>query len=261
MILFADFDRTLFFRDDEQKTRANLEAIKKWRSAGNKFCITTGRSYRSATEQMPEMKELCDYYIVDSGSILLSKTGELIKAFYFEPSIVADIVELSKNLSEVPAAYYYTPSSEDVDYKTENITKLRLWFKDTSLLDSVAEQIRKTFPVFAFKLDVGMPSHKALVGRKGFVEIIPIGLGKSNAIKFLQREENMPSEDIVVVGDSFNDYEMVRDFSGFAIEGSKLVNAYKGLKTTSSVSSLIELYPSKTSLTPSGFKSGMKYIP
>ena len=80
MILFSDFDNTLFFRDDEQKTQKNIKSIKEWRSADNQFCITTGRSYRSITEHFPEIAEICDYYIVDSGSIILSKTGALIKS-------------------------------------------------------------------------------------------------------------------------------------------------------------------------------------
>ena len=96
MILFSDFDKTLYFRDSDEKTMANIKAIEKWREAGNLFCITTGRSYRSVTEQMPEMKNLCDYYIVDSGSIVLSKDGEMLNAFYFKPKTIEEIVNLSK---------------------------------------------------------------------------------------------------------------------------------------------------------------------
>lgn len=240
MILFADFDRTLFFRDDDGKTRANLDAIKKWRSAGNQFCITTGRSYRSITEQLPEMKELCDYSIVDGGSIVLSKTDELIKAFYFDPAVVSGIVEFSKSFSEVPATFYYTPNSEDAEYKTENITKLRLWFNDTALLATVAMEIRKKFPVFAFILERCIPSHQALIGKNGFVEIIPIGFGKSNAIKYLLQEKNILPEDVITIGDGFNDLEMICDFNGFAVEGSELANARGELKTTESISSLLD---------------------
>ena len=242
MILFSDFDKTLFFQDDEQKTRNNIESIKKWRSENNQFCITTGRSYKSVTKKFPEIVEVSDYYIVDSGSIILSKNGGVLGIFYFDPAIVAEIVDFSKKISEVPVIYYFTPDSENADYKTENVTKLRLWFEDASLLANVAEQIERLFPVFAFKLDAGMPSDKALAGKKGFVEIIPIGLGKSNAIKFLQREKMIPFEDIVVVGDGFNDYEMIHDFDGFAIDNSELANAYKELKTISSLSSLVELF-------------------
>lgn len=240
MILFSDFDNTLSFMNEEWKTRKNLEAIKKWRSAGNQFCITTGRSYRSVTEQLPEIKELCDYYIVDSGSIILSKNNELIKAFYFEPAVVTGIINYSKNFSEVPVAYYYVPGSEDADYKTENVTKLRLWFKDTNLLNQAAEEIRKNFPVFAFTLAIGMPTHPALIGKNGFVEIIPIGFGKSNAIKQLIQEETISPEEVITVGDGFNDFEMIRDFDGYVIANSELARTYKELKATSSISSLVE---------------------
>ena len=71
MIIFADFDGTLYPHDDDQTVKANLAALKNWRAVGNKFCITTGRSIRSLIRQMPELQELSDYYIVDSGSIFL----------------------------------------------------------------------------------------------------------------------------------------------------------------------------------------------
>ena len=240
MILFSDFDGTFYFHDDESKTNANLEAVRKWRAAGNQFCITTGRSHRSVTEQLPEIKEISDYYIVDSGSIILSETGENIQTFCFNPAIVEKIVEFSKGFSEVPAVFYYTSDSEGAEYKTENLTKLRFWFEDTSLLPSVVKQVMETFPVAAFKQEVGMPSHVALAGRKGFVEIIPIEFGKSNAIKFLQQEKGISSGNIVTVGDGLNDYEMVRDFGGFAIEGSGLAYIHGELKTTNSISALVE---------------------
>ncbi|MBR5647647.1 HAD-IIB family hydrolase [Candidatus Saccharibacteria bacterium] len=239
MILFSDFDRTLFFRDDGAKTEENIEATKKWRDEGNQFCIVTGRSYKSITEHFPIIKEICDYYIVDGGSIIINKNGELIKAFYFDPAVVAGVVEFSKSFPEVPAAYYYTPNSEDADYKTENLTKLRLWFADVSLLNDMAAKIRESFPVFAFILAAGEPTHKALEGRKGFIEIVPNHLGKSYAIRFLQQEANIPADSIVTIGDGLNDYEMVRDFNGFAISGSELSDAFHELKTADSISSLI----------------------
>lgn len=68
MILFSDFDRTLYFRDSDDSTMRNLRAVEEWRSAGNLFCVTTGRSYKSVTTQMPQIKKLCDYFIVDGGS-------------------------------------------------------------------------------------------------------------------------------------------------------------------------------------------------
>ena len=44
-ILASDFDNTIYFLDDEEKNIRNSEAIKKFISQGNIFCIITGRNY------------------------------------------------------------------------------------------------------------------------------------------------------------------------------------------------------------------------
>lgn len=242
MILFSDFDGTLFFRDNPKQVADNLDAIKAWRASGNQFCITTGRSYRSVSEQISEIAKLCDYYIVDSGSIILSSDAKLIEAFYFEPTVVEQIVEFSKHLPEIPVVYYYIPFAEDENHKTEHVTKLRLWFEDVSMLSTVKEQIKAQFPVYAFDLalpDNGLPTVPALAGRHGFIEIIPVGFGKSNAIQALGREKNIPSSEIITIGDGLNDYEMIRDFNGYAIEGSMLASSFPEMKVTKSIASLI----------------------
>lgn len=239
MILFSDFDKTLYFKDDEARARANLEAARGWREAGHKFCITTGRSYRSVTTEMPELKELCDYYIVDSGSIVLSREGELLHAFYFEPEVVAGIVDVAKSWVEAPTPLFYTPDYEGVDYTAERVTKLRLWFEDLRLMSGIAEKLEKSFPVFVVFTD-GKSRHRELDGKNGFVEIVPVESGKNHAIEFLQKTEGILAEDIVTVGDSANDYAMVREFGGFVIEGSELADAYPELETVPSVAALVE---------------------
>ena len=239
MILFSDFDRTFYFRSDEEKTQTNFEAVKKWRAAGHQFCIATGRSYKSVIKEFPQIKEICDYYIVDSGSIILSQTGELLSAFYFDPEVVDGIVRFSENTPNQLIPFYYTPYSESLDYQNNSITKIRLWLKDPNVMKEIAGQIKSSFPVFAFALEA-VSSYDALKEQRGFIEIIPSNYGKSEAIKYLQKDKNIPSEDIITIGDSLNDYEMIRDFNGFVIEGSDLSNTREEINTTSSVATLID---------------------
>ena len=115
-------------------------------------------------------------------------------------------------------------------------------FEDVSLLSAVKEQIKAQFPVYAFDLalpDNGLPTVPALAGKRGFIEIIPIGFGKSNAIQALGREKNIPSSEIITIGDGLNDYEMIRDFNGYAIERSMLASSFPEMKATKSIASLI----------------------
>lgn len=226
MILFSDFDDTLYFRDEPEKTAQNLAAIKKWKATGNQFCITTGRSYKSITTNMPEIGALCDFYILDSGSIILNSKAEFMHAFCFPPKLVADIVNFSKTLPEIPIAVYYTPSSEGYQHTIENVTKLRLWFADTDLFGPVLEKL-SNLPVAAFECQT-ISNHKELAGYNGFIEIIPENSGKSNAISFLSQAEGFRPKNIITLGDGLNDYGMIKDFNGYMIEGSPLSKQYGG---------------------------------
>ncbi len=238
MIIFADFDGTTYPHDDDLTVRANLEAIKNWRAAGNQFCITTGRSIRSLTRQLPEVLELCDYFIMDSGSIILDRAGNTLKVFSFDPEIVTAVTDYSNTLPELPAVVYYTDTLEGVEMKTSGVTKLRYWFKDISLLTPTAKELRNRFPVLAFEMIAPAPAGE-WEGRNGFIEIIPYELGKSNAIKHLQKLISIPLQDIITVGDGLNDYDMVRDFNGYTIESSDLANYDQTMKTAPSVAEMI----------------------
>lgn len=238
MIIFADFDGTTYPHDNDLAVKENLAAIKSWRDAGNQFCITTGRSIRSLMRQLPEIQELCDYYIMDSGSIILDHAGKTLKVFSFTPEVVNSITEFAKTLPEQPAVVYYTDSSEGVEIKTSGVTKLRYWFKDTGLLLPIASDLKNKFPVQAFDLIAPAPAGD-WEGHNGFIEIIPRELGKSNAIKSLQQIANISSQDIITVGDGLNDYDMVRDFGGYAIAGSSLAQYDQTMKTAFSVADMI----------------------
>ena len=73
MILFCDFDGTLFRRDIEGEFERNLEAIQRWRAAGNLFVMTTGRSPSSLGGVLPNYFDYFDYLIGDNGAVSLRR--------------------------------------------------------------------------------------------------------------------------------------------------------------------------------------------
>ncbi|MBP5633362.1 HAD family phosphatase [Candidatus Saccharibacteria bacterium] len=240
MIIFSDFDGTLFFRHDEEKTKRNIEAIKSWKAAGNQFCITTGRSYRSVERQMPEILGLCDYYILDSGSVVLDGNANQLTSFHFEPDMVAKIEQFAETLTEKPVVFYFAPDYEDSAPIRDNVTKIRLWFKDAGLCAGIAKQITERLGLPAFVQAVAVTHREELVGRTSFVEIIPSNSGKSSAIRFLEESGHIAPSDIITIGDGLNDRAMIEDYDGFAIEGSELSAAVPRLKTASSVAAIVD---------------------
>lgn len=239
MIIFSDFDGTLYLKADPAQTAASLAAIREWVVSGHQFCITTGRSYKSVSTKMPELLDLCDFFIVDSGSIVMDKRHQQIHAFYFPSSLVTALAEFSKTLPEAPIIFYYTPDYEGVAPQTENVTKLRFWLKDETLLSPVTEQISQNFPVQAFRQPASSRYPEISADYHGFVEIIPENSGKSKAIEYLATKNNISNTDIIPIGDGLNDAGMVRDFAGYAIAGSPLSAQFPAFKTTPSLAALI----------------------
>lgn len=70
-VLASDFDGTLFFKDETPTIRKkDIEAIKKFQAAGNKFGICTGRHLRGILD-VTKNKIDFDFYILNSGCIIL----------------------------------------------------------------------------------------------------------------------------------------------------------------------------------------------
>ena len=65
-ILASDFDNTIYFLDDEEKNIRNSEAIKKFISQGNIFCIITGRNYSDLKLLLNKYKIPYSYFPKDN---------------------------------------------------------------------------------------------------------------------------------------------------------------------------------------------------
>ena len=71
LALASDFDNTLYFMWEEAHFKDDdLEAIRKFREAGNLFGVCTGRSWRGITDVTDGVLDL-DFYILESGSLIL----------------------------------------------------------------------------------------------------------------------------------------------------------------------------------------------
>jgi hypothetical protein len=53
-----------------------------------------------------------------------------------------------------------------------------------------------------------------------FLCVKPKGISKSSGINYLKRKHKIKKEDIYTIGDSLNDYEMIKDYHGSCISSS-----------------------------------------
>lgn len=240
-LICSDFDKTIYFPDDIEQTKRNLSAIQEWRRQGNAFSVATNRSFASVQRQLPDFRNYFDYLILDSGSEVFSIDGKLIWSTSFDEGTLHKLFDAAKKLPEEPAMTFFNATAADFSFAPlEKMTKIRFWFKEYNnalkSLDTIVKINKKTFLT---KFDSLSDNKSVLGGYIAFLDIIPETAGKNNAIRKLAKALSIADEDIFTIGDGENDADMIRDFNGFAIEGSSVTKGCPYFNTVKSLENLI----------------------
>lgn len=241
-LICSDFDKTIYFRDDQELTRRNFLAIQRWRNNGNIFAVATNRSFASVKRQLPEFKDYFDYLILDSGSIILNAKGEIFWSTSFSETTLEELFKITKELLEQPVITFFNAAVEDFSFEPlEKMTKMRFWFKnyDNALasLDMVKTINEKTFLT---KFDSITDNKSVLGGYIAFLDIIPETAGKEVAAGKLAEILGIERGYIFTIGDGENDAGMIRKFDGFAVEDSSVAKLYPQFNKVKSLEKLID---------------------
>ena len=218
-LLASDYDGTL--NTDIKNLRVNINYIKKFRKNGHKFMIITGRSFNSIKAQIETFNIPYDYLSCNDGAVLFDTEDN---ALFVDYLMAKDIEILLGRISSL--------------YITSKLELYGMYGKTESLNNVIEISVRtKPFtnkePLFNLLNEYELSVIKVL--NSYYIENIG---GKSRSIKYLSEKENF--DEIITVGDSKNDIEMLRDYNGYRmIMSSPLLYSYN-LKTTSSVKSLIK---------------------
>ncbi len=223
-LIFSDFDRTLYV--DKNITQENLTAINKWQNLGNLFIVTTGRQKKSIVEQMENYSLKPDYYICNNGAIILDKEKNTIFSKYisnykieeiikyicknYENSL--EIVEKEKTIKVINTVGIDNHNPADIIIDMAHISSI----KDAIQLHKKFDTIKR---VNELVVDLNTRFRDSLSAYANVlnVDIVARDINKSTGIDFIcKRIENI--DEILVIGDSYNDIEMVHKYNGFTVE-------------------------------------------
>ncbi|GAB6138041.1 Cof-type HAD-IIB family hydrolase [Halanaerobaculum tunisiense] len=228
-LLAIDLDDTLL-GDDYKIAARTQEAIKQAEELGVKVVIATGRMYASA---LPYIKQLeCTEEVITYNGALVKEaaTDEIIDhqpvplelaqqvSTYVEEHdlhlnlYVDDLLYVNKVGLE--AEYYEEVSGvkpilieeEVTDFLDQPSTKLLIVEKD---LDRVEEILAD--------LEEQLGSQLYITASKSyFIEIMTPDVSKAAALDRVAEKAGIAAEDIVAIGDSYNDLEMI-DYAGLGV--------------------------------------------
>ncbi len=229
MILASDYDGT--FHTEKGQTARNVEAVKKWRAAGNRFGLVTGRSFEMAEAAVQEYEIPLDFMICTNGASIFSGDRTLLAGFPMERGGLEHLMKL--------------PSIQNSD-RCFVLTGQGTFFRRRpgKLLDRIgmlrvqsvdAEEIPDLQPVWQISAACGDLSRATACAREindafpgmysaydniDSVDIVAFGMNKSHGIsRYLDicRAGGEDPERVLVIGDGGNDAAMIRDFGGFTV--------------------------------------------
>ena len=195
-ILASDFDGTIYYPDDSEKNIRNVNSIRNFILKGNIFCIITGRNYSDIKLLLNKYNIPYSYLICEDGAKIFNNMDYCIDTIYMDKELIKEIINI---LEEYNYDYYL----DDGYNKTNNINDCVKVVVNCSEKDKQVEivnKIKENIKVYVY-------------ASKYHINIVNSSVNKANALKRLLNIENLSYNNLHVIGDNSNDYEMVKNFS------------------------------------------------
>ncbi len=200
-ILASDFDETIYFPDNNELNEKNINSIKNFISKGNIFCIITGRNYTDLKKYLNDLDIPYSYLICEDGAKIFNNMDYCLNTVLLEES---EIKETIKILEEENCDYYL----DDGYNKTE-------YFNDcVKIVVNCSDEEEKERLVKIIKDKVNIHIYAS----RTHINIINKTVNKENALKKLFNIENLNYNNLHVIGDNDNDYEMIKAFNGVVMK-------------------------------------------
>ncbi|MDR2336975.1 MAG: Cof-type HAD-IIB family hydrolase [Candidatus Nomurabacteria bacterium] len=209
-IILSGYDGTLLFGSIEK----NIKAVHKWRAAGRKFGIITGRSLDSMQRQLAKYPLEHDYMGLNNGAVMVDGSHNI---FYYQ-TIHFDLAwVLADFLTKLPVdevTFWGVTGSKmhSVPYDTTKISMKTANFEQAK---QVAKQLSD---MFSDRFIVTPMAKQA--DNYGYIEIVPEDTGKERAAARILSREGLGGFEVAIIGEAYDELEMIKKYSGYAVDNA-----------------------------------------
>ena len=245
-LIASDMDGTLL-NSEHKISKENIEAIKKAEEMGVKFAISTGRMYEDVKPLLDENNLRCQCIVLNGGEYI-DEDGNILEGIYIEKNEAREVIDMILK-EKIVAEIYASDGLYTVNTKEEALEevayRIRAFDPHTSIEE--AFEIAKTHPHFvnlryvkdieeflnsevkigkfvAFyndeettkKVKKKLESIDGLAISSTFTKNIEINnkeAQKGLILAKVAEKMGIRREEVMVLGDSFNDYSMFTEFT------------------------------------------------
>lgn len=253
-VIASDMDGTLL-NSSHQIHEENIVAIKKAQELGVKFTIVTGREFDGVEPLIKESGLKCDYVLMN-GAEYRDEDGNIIKKINMDKNHVNEVISVVKRAGMssqlfTPNGMYTTDTKEDalkgVVYRIHKFNKdisieeafeqakNHIFFTRLKYIENMKEfidsdiEVRKII-IFHNDIDLVEKTKKELEKIEGLavsssfadnIEITDIEAQKGIILGKVVEELGIDRDDVIVLGDSFNDESLFTEFrESYAMENA-----------------------------------------
>ena len=210
-LILTDLDHTLL-REDGSVSEKTLRALSECRARGVKFAIATARYWIGAEKYIDRLRP--DYEITTDGTLIHSG-GECV----YSAALTAEETDgiIGSILVSVPGAEITAAVGKTVYWNSDHISESPKLYKSiyndySAPLGAGANKIVAELPGEAVARGIAEKAGCALQCYRGekWYSFLPVGSGKTAAIKALSTASGIDIRDMAAFGDDLNDIEMLR---------------------------------------------------
>jgi Cof subfamily protein (haloacid dehalogenase superfamily) len=263
-IIASDMDGTLL-NSNHEISEKNLEAIKKAQELGVHFTISTGRDIDSV---VPILKSYGLKYecILSNGAEYRDENGNIVEKINIEKSVVSNVINMMQKVGMRAQLFtdrgIYTPNTKEealkgAAYMMQSFQKIESFeealemvkdeehFTKLKYIDNLEEfletsvEVRKIFAFYndrnvVKEMKIKLEKIDELAVSSSFVDNIEItnkNAQKGLTLAKVAKKMGVGKDEVMVIGDSFNDYSMFTEFTesfamGNAIDEIKEIAKY-----------------------------------
>lgn len=244
-MILSDLDETLLV--NHHVPAFNQDAIASARQKGVKFVPATGRAYNMIQDILKDIgtyQQVNEYSICFNGGLIVENKDNKILHFQglsFEQT--KELFELGRNyyvcvlIFTLDCCYIFKADPNEVqrkidqkarfevheDYnmdflKDEKIAKILFEKRDMDYLKAIEQEIK---PFIEGKVCASYSSYR-------YLELNAIGVDKGHGLRWLANYLGLSSEDVIAIGDNYNDVEMIKE-AGLGVCVSSATDEIKAL--------------------------------